>query len=267
MRKSEAKKRITGLKSRFERDYAEDILEDTSIRNAWLNEAKRLVADVFGVHDELYNQIMAVQSLSNKYDRETDTLLKKETARRWYESTSKWLDDMSSSVKHGSNFDKLEFQSTKWFAFLYPVLLVLVAAGLSYLNSQRLSDAQEKFVRERIEDENKRELAIVLTEFKLWASQAQVGVSDSIEAIAADFASRGVFRSGGYLESVHKFALRKRFSIDSTRAVFFSRISVLGGDTTSLKAPRKLGIRIDKVLSGVAGNLNINLSHWRLDSL
>ena len=267
MKKSEAKRRINELHYRFQVQFSPEVLQETSVRNAWIDEAARLAADIFGIKDELYKRITEARELSETYEKESSEEKRLEFGRKWHQTVESWLEKMSDNIQYGTNFDKTEIQNTIWFVLLYPLLLVGIAAFFNYLYSQRLSDAEQRFLREQIENENQNELVSIMAEFEFWAKGVQRGLADSIEAIAAEFASRGVYASGGYIKAVHDWALRKRFSMDSTRSSYFARISALGGDTTALNAPRKLGVRVDKSLSGLAKRLNIDISHLRLDTL
>lgn len=267
MNKSEAKRRIKELRVGFEVQFSSEVLEEQSVRAEWLDKAARLAADIFGTQDDLYKRITSAQDLSEAYDRELDNEKMLALGREWYLTVETWLDRMSANIQHGTNFDMTELQNTKWFVMLYPLLLACLVGFFNYLYSQRLSDAEQRFLREQIENDNQKELASVMAEFEYWGKGVQLGLADSIEAIAADFASRGVYNSGGYIKAVHNWALRKRFSIDSARSSYYARISSLGGDTATLNAPRRLGVRVDRSLSGLAKWLDIDISYLRLDTL
>jgi len=267
MKKSEAKRRIKELRDGFDMLFAQDVLEEKSVRAEWLGEAVRLAADIFGNQDDLYERINLAQNLSEAYDREPDDEKKSALGQDWHLTVGTWLDMMTTNIQYGDNIDKTEFQNTKTFVFLYPLFPVILAAILGYFYAQRLADAEQIFIQAKIENENKKELACVMVEFEYWSKGVQVGLADSIEAIAADFVSRGVYNSWGYIKAVHNFALRKRFSLDSARSLRYARISSLGGDTASLNAPRRLGVRVDQSLGQVAKRLDIDISHLRLDTL
>jgi hypothetical protein len=267
LKKSEARTCIKKLRTEFELLFTPEILEDKWEKSNWLSEAARLSADAFGTQDRLYKRITKAQDLSEEYELEKSEEKKTVLGREWYRTVESWLERTSANIEYGTDFDKTEIQNTKWFVLLYPLLLAFLVAFINYLYSQILSNAEQRFLRQQIENENRKELASVLAEFEFWAKGVQVGMADSIEAIAADFASRGLYSSGLYIKAVHNWALKKRFSIDSARTSYFVRISALGGDTTTLNAPRKLGVRADRSLEGLAKRLNINISHLRLDTL
>lgn len=267
MKKSEAQKRIEDLRTSFELLFAQNVLEERTVRAEWLDNAVRLAADIFGNDDQLYKRIISAQELSKVYEIEPEGKKKLILAKEWHSYVADWLDRMSANIAHGTGFDKTEIQNTKWFVIAYPLVLIAVAALLNYFHSQSMSNAEQKFILEQIENKNRIELSSVMAEFEYWSKGVQVGLPDSLAAIRWDFSNRGVYYSGGHIDAVHKWALRKRFSIDSARSSYFARISSLGGDTTKLKAPRRLGIRIDQALKNLADQLDIDISRLRLDTI
>lgn len=267
MKKSEAKRRIQDLRIGFETQFALYALSEQSVRSEWLDIAIRLTADIFGTQDELYKLIISAQDVSEECGKTFDTVDKSKLNQKWHHNVDNWLNRMSANIHHGTNFEETEIQNTKWFVVGFPIMLAILVTIFSYLYSQKLLDSEQRFLLEQIENENKIKLASVLVEFEYWSKGVQAGHVDSVESIAANFASRGVYQSGGYIKAVHKWALRTRFSLDSSRSSYFASISSLGGDTSTLNAPRKLGVRVDLSLSGLAKRLEIDISHLRLDTL
>lgn len=267
MKKSEAKRRIAELRGSFDVQFASEVLEEQSVRNNWLDQATRLAADLFGVHDDLYKRIILAQGMSDAYEEELDVEKKLVLGQKWYQTVVTWMEKMSTNIRHKTDFNKVEFQNTKKFVILFPILLVLIASYVNYHYTQKLLGTEQKFLLERIDNEDQIKLASIMAEFEYWNKGLQMGQADSMEAIAADFASRGVYQSGGHIKAVHNWALKQRFSMDSARSSYYARISSLGGDTTTLNAPRKLGMNIIRHLSELAKRLNVDDSYLRLDTL
>ncbi len=157
MKKKEAKEKIEGLRYKFELEFASNVMGELSVRNAWIEEAMRLTMDAFGIYDELYGIIIEIRDLSDKFENTQDDAQKYLVSSEWHAKAGIWLNKMDSNIDYSTKFDKTGFQNTKWFALIYPLVLAFIAASINYFYSNHLSDAQQKFVREQVENENKRE--------------------------------------------------------------------------------------------------------------